>query len=288
MIIQPTISQTLGYYKYTTNTFGVSVRKLKDNYTGSCLRVRRSSDDAEQDIGFVSGYLDENSLSTFVGTGAGDIGYVVKWYNQGTSGSALDAIQTTTANQPTIVEAGAILKVGDKACIRFLDTSAVAVGQYLDIGGVYHAAADQYVYVFSVLALAGAGSFPYVIGSNPAPRGFLSLFNGTTRNVRAGTARTATTAGDGTRPLTLNYPYQHTWLCNRTRIQVCENGSYYCEIDIADTNTNFSMPTSYWIGNTNAVAIQSNTLIQEIICFNSDQSSNRRNIETSQRIYFKI
>jgi hypothetical protein len=30
-----------------------SVRRLLTTYTGPCMRVRRSSDDAEQDIGFV-------------------------------------------------------------------------------------------------------------------------------------------------------------------------------------------------------------------------------------------
>jgi hypothetical protein len=47
-----------------------SLRRLAQAYTGSAIRVRRSSDNAEQDIGFDSaGSLDETSLSSFVGSG---------------------------------------------------------------------------------------------------------------------------------------------------------------------------------------------------------------------------
>jgi hypothetical protein len=47
-----------------------SLRRLSQTYTGSAIRVRRSSDNAEQDIGFNSaGSLDEASLSSFVGSG---------------------------------------------------------------------------------------------------------------------------------------------------------------------------------------------------------------------------
>jgi hypothetical protein len=47
-----------------------SLRRLAQTYNGSAIRVRRSSDNTEQDIGFNdSGSLDEASLSSFVGSG---------------------------------------------------------------------------------------------------------------------------------------------------------------------------------------------------------------------------
>jgi len=47
-----------------------SLRRLAQSYNGSAIRVRRSSDNTEQDIGFNdSGSLDEASLSSFVGSG---------------------------------------------------------------------------------------------------------------------------------------------------------------------------------------------------------------------------
>jgi hypothetical protein len=44
-----------------------SLRKLRTDYSGSAIRVRRSRDNAEQDINFVSGNLDAQSLLGFVG-----------------------------------------------------------------------------------------------------------------------------------------------------------------------------------------------------------------------------
>jgi hypothetical protein len=47
-----------------------SLRKLSQYYTGSAIRVRRSSDNSELNIGFdATGSLDQASLSSFVGSG---------------------------------------------------------------------------------------------------------------------------------------------------------------------------------------------------------------------------
>lgn len=82
---------------------GYSLRKLSSSATSS-LRVRRSSDNAEQDIGFTGDSLDTAALESFCGVGDG---FVVKMYNQGTgSGAAYDAVQATAGNQPQIVASG--------------------------------------------------------------------------------------------------------------------------------------------------------------------------------------
>ncbi len=83
-----------------------SVRKLKAAYSGSAMRVRRSSDNAEQDIGFTNiGNLDETSLLAFVGSGNG---YVTTWYDQ--SGNNRHLTQSAASPQPTIVSGGAVYK----------------------------------------------------------------------------------------------------------------------------------------------------------------------------------
>jgi hypothetical protein len=89
---------------YPNAAAAYSLRKLRTAYTGSAIRVRRSSDNTEQDIGFVNNVLDESALTTFCGAGNG---FVTTWYDQ--SGSARNAIQTTAANQPQIVSSGIVI-----------------------------------------------------------------------------------------------------------------------------------------------------------------------------------
>jgi hypothetical protein len=100
---------------YTGAAAAYSLRKLRTAYSGSAIRVRRSSDSAEQDIGFTSGGdLDESALTTFVG--AGD-GFVTTWYDQ--SGSAIDLSQATVASQPKIVSSGSVETKNSKPCVSF-------------------------------------------------------------------------------------------------------------------------------------------------------------------------
>jgi len=75
----------------------LSMRLIKSSYTGACVNVRRSSDNATQDIGFKGRDFDVDAFNTFVGGGSG---YVVTWYDQV---GAIHPTQATAANQPQIV-----------------------------------------------------------------------------------------------------------------------------------------------------------------------------------------
>lgn len=98
-----------------------STRRLSSAYIGPLIRVRRSSDNAEQDI-YASGLeVDTVALTTFVG--AND-GFVTKMYDQ--SGNSQDATQTTTGDQKSIVVGGVIQLMGSKPSI--LGTG----GDYMD------------------------------------------------------------------------------------------------------------------------------------------------------------
>lgn len=98
---------------YPNATVAYSVRKLRAAYAGSAIRVRRSSDNAEQDIGFTAlGDLDETSLTTFVGS---NNAFIVTWYDQ--SGNANNATQSTPSLQPQIVSSGTILTMNSKPCM---------------------------------------------------------------------------------------------------------------------------------------------------------------------------
>ena len=100
---------------YSGAAAAYSLRRLSTAYTGSAIRVRRSSDNTELNIGFDSdGNLDTVALSAFVGTGNG---FVTTWYDQ--SGNGREAIQTTAGNQPKIVINGVLNTLGTKAAINF-------------------------------------------------------------------------------------------------------------------------------------------------------------------------
>lgn len=111
---------------YTGAAAAYSLRLLRSAYTGSAIRVRRSSDNTEQDIGFdISGNLNQSALTTFVGSGNG---FVTTWYDQ--SGNAQNATQSTAANQPQIVSSGNILLRKGKPSIfssstNFFNISAI-------------------------------------------------------------------------------------------------------------------------------------------------------------------
>lgn len=114
---------------YTGANTAYSMFKIREAYSGSCLRVRRSSDNTEQDIGFVNNYINETSLTSFVGSGDG---FVVKWYNQSGGGSgALDLVQTTPSNQPQIVTTGTIIKRNGIATIKAPAGKSLVTGSNL-------------------------------------------------------------------------------------------------------------------------------------------------------------
>ncbi|MEX0809525.1 MAG: Calx-beta domain-containing protein [Dongiaceae bacterium] len=72
-----------------------SLRKLRTAYAGNCIRIRRSSDDAESDFGFDGNDLDTAAIATWL---SGATGFVTTWYDQ--SANTLDAMQAGATDQP--------------------------------------------------------------------------------------------------------------------------------------------------------------------------------------------
>jgi hypothetical protein len=125
------IENTIGAYNapngfildtYSGAAAAYSVRKLRSGYTGSAIRVRRLSDNTEQDIGFVDGELDTASLTTFC---SATDGFVTTWYDQ--SGNSNNATQITATSQPQIVSSGSVLLENGKAAINFLNTKEFGI-----------------------------------------------------------------------------------------------------------------------------------------------------------------
>jgi hypothetical protein len=64
-------------------------------WNGNCLRVRRSSDNAELDIGFAGNAVDWPTADTFAG---GSNLFVTRWYDQ--SGNGADLVQAAQSSHP--------------------------------------------------------------------------------------------------------------------------------------------------------------------------------------------
>ena len=103
---------------YPNAAVAYSLRLLRSTYTGNAIRVRRTSDNTEQNIGFVLGNLDTTSLLAFCGGGSG---FVTTWYDQ--SGNANNVTQTTAANQAQIVSSGSVILNNSKPTMLFDGTN---------------------------------------------------------------------------------------------------------------------------------------------------------------------
>jgi hypothetical protein len=129
-IIVPTTTPFTGLLDtYPNAAAAYSLRKLRSAYSGNAIRVRRSSDNAELNIGFVNNVLDTASLLTFVGSGDGFLSY---WYDQ--SGNSRHLEQGSTGNQPRIVLTGSIETSNSKPAVfvtssRWMDFTTGAGNQ---------------------------------------------------------------------------------------------------------------------------------------------------------------
>jgi len=99
---------------YSGAAAAYSLRLLDNTYSGNAIKVRRSSDNAEQDIAFVNNELDTASLETFAGSGDA---FVTTWYDQ--SGNGVDAANASASSQPKIVSSGSTILENGKAAVEF-------------------------------------------------------------------------------------------------------------------------------------------------------------------------
>lgn len=106
-------------------------RFLTSYATNKLVRVRRSSDNAEADIGWGSNNrIDETALLAHCGSGDG---FVVRAYDQ--SGNGNDFVQTNPAAQPRIVTGGVVQKVGGVPALSFQGNDVAHLEAALSVSG---------------------------------------------------------------------------------------------------------------------------------------------------------
>ncbi len=143
-------------------TTGFSLRKIRTAYTGNAVRIRRSTDNVEQDIGFSGTDFDASAFSTFVGAGTG---FVTTWYDQGVSG--YNATQTTTTAQPEIT----LSAQNGKAVITFSGTRYLTIPLSVSYFNYLHSTAGQVIIAGKPGIVADPNALYAFLGSTAATTG---------------------------------------------------------------------------------------------------------------------
>lgn len=110
---------------YPNAAAAYSIRLLSSTYSGALVEIRRSSDnalksfypDSNNELSLNSEDGSSTTLSSWIGS---DNGFVRTWHDQ--SGNS-NAIQTSAANQPQIINAGSLLTYKGKASILYNGTT---------------------------------------------------------------------------------------------------------------------------------------------------------------------
>lgn len=146
---------------YTADMAGAwsVARRLLSSYEGALIRVRRSSDSAELDIGYdTNGNLDTATLLSFCGAGDG----FLRWrYDQ--SGNGRHFGQATAVNQPQVVSSGSLFSDGSFSAEKV--TSSTSMTQAGSVAGFFGTASGL---ILMRLYQAGAVATGRVLNVNPS------------------------------------------------------------------------------------------------------------------------
>lgn len=106
------------------------LRKLNNLYAGNAVRVKRSSDNTAQNIGFTTtGDLDTAALKNFVGNGNGTI---TTWYDQSGRNKHVSA---TSGREPIIVSGGLIIRQNGRPALQFNGGQGLSIAEGVLNGG---------------------------------------------------------------------------------------------------------------------------------------------------------
>jgi len=287
---------------YPNAAAAYSVRLLSSTYSGALVEVRRSSDnavtdvnpDANNEISFSSTVSAGGDLSTWIGS---DDGFVRTWYDQ--SGNSKDLIQFTSSNQPKIISSGAFEVIKAKPSILGLDNSLLTVPSSTAYFKFLHDGTKSFVSnVIETPSNVSNLEFIWLTnqtGSSDvgadlwANAGDYRQFtrNGTTSSQRNENTWGATANSHET--LSLIFDAGNATAADRLIARI--NGG----LDLANNTRTFAPSTAnstndfnlfnYFVPSSN---FGFTGKYQELIFWDSDQSSNREGIETNQNTYYSI
>lgn len=282
---------------YSGSVGAFSLRKLRTTYTGSAIRVRRSSDNTSLDIGFINNQLDTTSLLSFVGSGDG---FVSIWYDQ--TGSGYNFTQNTSSLQPKIVSSGVLLTKNSKPTILFNGTSNyLYVPSSQNYYGFFHKTGQSYV---SIVGYSRVQKVAYFLCNNNGTSGQIgySLYTLADKNIGVlatkGSPGSAVFSNVSTNtPLTTDSLYlitNHNDPANSTAS--LRSSTYFNNNSAISNNTSTNSPTTIdasaplHLGSGSQAPLENyfDGGMSEIIIYNSNQSANRTGIATDINSYYSI
>jgi hypothetical protein len=258
---------------YPSAAYAYSVRKLRSAYTGSALRVRRSSDNTEQNIGFdSSGNLDTSALTTFVGASNG---FVTTWYDQ--SGNSIDVTQSTSANQPQIVSSGTVITINSISSLAFDGTDWFV--------GTLPSTTNSYLSAFTVDKAANNSSNYFIFSQNNGSSLGYSLINAPDSRV------IGLMLGDGQEAIFNPNTTDLKVAAGIRRTGTSPNNAVYFNGTIGATTTatnNNTLGTVVNIGTIYSGTYTTSGNISEVIVWRDDKTSNVTPITNNMKTYFGI
>jgi hypothetical protein len=284
-LAQPVVNLLLDDYPNAAAAY--SLRKLDKDYTGSAIRVRRSNDNTEQDIGFTSsGDLDTGALKTFVGANSG---FVTAWYNQS---AGRNIFNSNASNQPIIVLSGVIYREKQKPTIIFNE-------KFLGNDTISFPLINRsfFIVMKQIEILQNTG----IIGLNPSGSqndfSAVDAFVFSTQN----TALNRQYAINGMTSTAYNLQKNGSGnIINHSILSEIKNGGsanlYENGVSVASDNSysefNTNSNPGFVIGarylTNNSILFRSNISVQEFIYWGANQSSNRTGIENNINSYYVI
>jgi hypothetical protein len=258
---------------YSGAAAAYSLRKLRTAYTGNAIRVRRASDNTEQDIGFVNNVLDTASVTSFC---SGTNGFVTTWYDQ--SGNGRNATQTTAGNQPQIVSSGSVVQDNGRPSILF-----DGIDDTLSKSSFGFSTTN--LSIIKVNSRIGIGQNVDGIGYASTANGGVQNVNNSTRIGFQGRPNAAPfVSADSGLAVTNNQVLQNNIIAG-TAMKASANGNTFGSISI-------SSPVTYSedILRIGAVATftYTNGYTSELILWNLDQTTNKSGIETNINDFYSI
>ena len=272
----------------TVATAAYGTRKLRAAYAGAAMRVRRSGDGAEQDIGFTpAGVLDSAALLAFVGAGSG---FVSKLYDQ--AGQGRDAVQATAAKQPKIVDAGTV-QIFPGTANRPGVLFANAAEQLLAAPGVPVGGPDLTFIAALSTGAANTGANRVVgyktTGKSGGTADSLSMSvdtNGT--RIRASRAGNASAPGVAT--VSANTPHIASLASVGATIALYDNGANTLYGTVATSGANYAATGTIVIGGEGA-GLAAETLsgcVPEVYVFTVLSAADRQTIEAAMRLHYGV